>query len=199
MFGMLDQLKVAKAAVVGHDWGAALAWSMALTVPDRVAKLCVLSVGFPGGIFAADPRQRELSWYILFFQLPQAEECLMADNWALFRELTGKNANPQQVDEYVKRMSDPGALTAGLGWYRANFNAAWIAQTKPQPVLTKLPMPVMGVYSTKDAALTEAGMIQSEAVVESGKWQYERLEGIGHWMTLEAPDEVNRLLLDFLA
>jgi pimeloyl-ACP methyl ester carboxylesterase len=90
----------------------------------------------------------------------------------------------------------PGALTASFGWYRANAHPRTIIS--PPPRLPAVSSPVMGVWGAKDIALTERQMTGSAAYVE-GPWRYERLDGAGHWMQLDATNDLNALLLDFLA
>ena len=87
------------------------------------------------------------------------------------------------------------ALTPGLNWYRANLPPeSWIA---PPLQLPPVQAPTMGIWSTGDLALTEIQMTDSAENV-AGRWRYERLDGAGHWMQLDAPDRVNALLLDYL-
>jgi pimeloyl-ACP methyl ester carboxylesterase len=87
------------------------------------------------------------------------------------------------------------SLTPGLNWYRANVPpASWVGPPLPLPPVRA---PTMGVWSSGDFALTEVQMTDSAANV-AGPWRYERLDGPGHWMQLDAPDQVNSLLLDFL-
>jgi len=87
------------------------------------------------------------------------------------------------------------SLTSGLNWYRANLPPeSWIG---PPLQLPPVQAATMGVWSTGDFALTETQMIDSAENV-AGKWRYERLDGPGHWLQLDAPDQVNSLLLDFL-
>src|SRR5512142_786423 len=86
VLGILDSLGVSRAAVVGHDWGAALGWALAALAAERVDRLAALSVGHPSGYLTDSIRQRELSWYMLFFQfVGVAEEALARDDWALLR------------------------------------------------------------------------------------------------------------------
>ena len=88
-----------------------------------------------------------------------------------------------------------GSLTPGLNYYRANVNPeTWVG---PPMELPPVRAPTMGLWSSGDFALTETQMTDSAKSVV-GPWRYERLHGPGHWMQLEAPEEVNRLLLDFL-
>lgn len=190
--GILDACGVAKAHVVGHDWGAALAWTFASFVPERVDHLTALSVGHPGAFGAAGFAQREKSWYMLLFQFEDIAERWLSDNdWANMRAW-GRHPG---MDEVVADLSRPGALTAALNWYRANVHPrSWL---EPAIEFPPVQAQTMGVWSTGDFALEEAGMTASSAFV-SGPWRYERIEGAGHWMQLDAPAEVNALLLDFL-
>jgi len=192
VLGVLDRLAVERAHLVGHDWGAAIAWMTAALAPERVATLTALSVGHPAAFRGAGWGQRAKSWYMLLFQFRGIAERWLSD--ADFRNLREWSRHPD-IEEVVARLADPGALTASLNLYRAILSPeSLVAEpTKLPPV----PVPTMGVWSAGDLALTEEQMTGSTAYV-TGPWRYERLEGIGHWMPLEAPEAVNALLLDFL-
>jgi pimeloyl-ACP methyl ester carboxylesterase len=192
VIGVLDHLGVERAHVVGHDWGAALAWAFAAVVPDRVDHLVTLSVGHPSAFVAAGMKQRELSWYMLLFQYPDiAEQWLSADGWANFREW----CHHPDADAVIADLERDGSLTPALNYYRANIPPE--SYVAPPLELPAIQAPTMGVWSSNDFALVEAQMADSSKFV-AGPWRYERLDGPDHWMQLEAPDEVNRLLLDFL-
>jgi pimeloyl-ACP methyl ester carboxylesterase len=194
---ILDALGIERAAVVGHDWGAALAWLLASAfAPARVERLAVLATGHPEAYRNGGPRQRQLSWYVLLFQFEGvAERWLSIDDWANFREFCGGPDGYADVDAAIADLSRPGALTACLDWYRANMSP----ETLVSPPLNLPPVrcPTLGIWGTEDLALTEAQMRDSAAYVK-GPWRYERLDGCGHWLQLEAPDRINALLLDFL-
>jgi pimeloyl-ACP methyl ester carboxylesterase len=193
VLGILATLGVDRASVVGHDWGAALGWTLAAFAPDRVERLAVLSVGHPAGYFTDAIPQREKSWYMLFFLFPGvAEEALPRDDWALFRTWL---RNQGDVDRYIADLSRPGALTAALNWYRANLSAEAFGQATPMP-LPEVGCPVLGVWSDGDVHCGEAQMLASSERV-SGPWRYERIEGASHWIPLDAPQAVTRLLLEF--
>ena len=191
VMAILAELGIPKAHVVGHDWGAALAWALASLVPGQVDHLVTLSVGHPA-TFRRTPRQREKSWYMLLFQFPGiAEEWLSADGWARTRQWSGH----PDAEAVLAELQASGSLTPGLNWYRANVPPrSWV---DPPPALPPILAPTMGIWSSGDFALTEEQMTGSARYVE-GPWRYERLEGPGHWVQLEAPGEINRLLLDFL-
>jgi pimeloyl-ACP methyl ester carboxylesterase len=191
VMAVLGDLGIARAHLVGHDWGAALAWGIASLAPDTVDHLAVLSVGHPA-TFRRTPLQREKSWYMLLFQFAGiAERWLSDNNWENFRSW-GRHPDADQV---IADLEANGSLTPGLNWYRANVGPeTWV---EPALRLPPVQAPTMGIWSTGDIALTEVQMTDS-AENTAGPWRYERLDGPGHWMQLDAPDEVNALLLDFL-
>jgi pimeloyl-ACP methyl ester carboxylesterase len=190
VLGVLDDLGIQRAHVVGHDWGAALGWVLASLVADRVDQLAVLSVGHPSG-FLRTLEQREKSWYMLLFQFEGvAEHWLSDDEWANFHEWS-RHPDPA----VTTRLEADHSLTPALNYYRANLSPqTWIA---PPVALAPVAASTMGIWSTGDMALTEVQMTDSRAHV-TGPWRYERVEGAGHWLQLEAPDRVNELLVDFL-
>jgi pimeloyl-ACP methyl ester carboxylesterase len=191
VLAIMADLNIARAHLVGHDWGATLAWRLAVLAPGRVDHLAVLSVGHPATI-RRTLRQREKSWYMLLFQFPGiAERWLTEDNWANFRAW----ARHPDADQVISELESAGSLTPSLNWYRANVPPdTWV---DPPPRLPPVQAPTMGVWSTGDFALTEIQMTDSAQNV-AGPWRYERLDGPGHWIQLEAPEQVNALLLDFL-
>lgn len=189
---LMDALGVERAHVVGHDFGAGIAWLMGSVEPARVNKLAVLSVGHPGAISRPLFKQMQLSWYTFFFQFAgTAEAALAKDDWSLFRAWL---ASSPDMDRSIEAMSRPGALTAGLSWYRANMRPEIWGTEIPFP---EVPVATMGIWSSGDFALTEEQMTDSVQYC-SGPWRYERIEGAGHWMQLDKPAEINALLLDFL-
>ncbi len=191
VIGVLDALDISTAHLVGHDWGAALAWIVASVQPDRVGKLVVLSVPHPRA--PATIRQREMGWYQLFFQFENtAEATIQHNDWALFRQFLRNNGD---VDRYIEDLARPGALTASLNWYRAN-----LAPRPPGSGGFSMPpvkAPTLGIWSTGDHYLDGARMETSGEFVE-GPWRYEVIDGASHWIPLDAPDRLNELLLEWL-
>lgn len=199
MTDLLDQLAIEQAAVVGHDWGAALAWHMAMTAPARVSKLVTLSVGCLGTYFASGDlaecmRQRAMSWYMLWFQFkPAAEEALSANDYAMLGVF---GEPPEQTAKWKAGLSRPGALTAALNWYRANLKPEMFAVFEPLE-LPILQIPVLGVYR-EEGYCGESQMKASERYVAPGLWTYKKLSGFGHFIPREAAEELTPLLVDFL-
>ena len=121
MINLLDNAGIEQAHLVGHDWGASVAWAMALTNPHRVHSLTALSVGHPNAWEAGGAEQLRRSWYMFLFQFEGvAEELLVKDDWAMFRALADDHS---ELTAWIADLSRPFALTASLNWYRANARA----------------------------------------------------------------------------
>jgi pimeloyl-ACP methyl ester carboxylesterase len=190
---LLDALGVDRANVVGHDFGAGVAWAFAALVPSRVERLAVLSVGHPNTYREPSVEQREKGWYQLLFQFTGvAEELIVRDDWKLFRQFLRAHGD---LERYLVDLARPGALTAALNWYRANTAPRReLEHRRPFPTVAA---PTMGVWSSGDDYLTEEPVLASENYV-IGAWRYERIDDASHWLQLDAPERVNELLLDFL-
>jgi pimeloyl-ACP methyl ester carboxylesterase len=188
---ILDELELERVQLVGHDWGAAVAWLVAAFAPLRVERLVAMSVGHPNASRERSIEQREKAWYQLLFQFPAAEELLMRNDWELFRQLLRGDGD---VGRYLSDLERPGALTAGLNWYRANL--APHLELQERPPVPAVAAPTLGIWSSGDHYLTEERMLRSAEHVTGG-WRYERIEA-SHWLQLDGRDRVNELLLGFL-
>ena len=185
VLGIMDSLGIERAHLVGHDWGALLGWLLAGTRAERFKTFTAVSVGHPRAYARAGFAQLLRAWYIGLIALPGvAERVLSARDWYLFR----KAARHRDADDWIADVSRPGRLTARLNWYREN---AFKPGTK-----TRTSLPVLGIWSSDDPALTEAQMTGSAKFVE-GPWRYERLDGVGHFIPLDEPERLSALLLDF--
>jgi pimeloyl-ACP methyl ester carboxylesterase len=193
--GLLDQAGVDRAHVVGHDWGAFIAWGLASFMPARVDRLVALSVSHPATYFGP-LEQYERSWYMLLFQFEGvAEQALQRDDWRLLRAWL---AGAKDLDVYLEQLARPGALTAGLNWYRANATPAvlfGLGEPTPWPPVYA---PTLGVWSSGDAYCGEHGFLGEQPHV-AGPYHYERIEDASHWIPLDQPERLNRLLLEFFA
>jgi pimeloyl-ACP methyl ester carboxylesterase len=189
--GILDALGVERAHVVGHDFGAVVAWIFGMLVPDRVETLTAISVGAPGGERRTIQQQRA-SWYMFAFQFEGiAEEWLMRDDWRVMHEWL-EDRYPD-IELAKQELSRPGRLTAALNWYRSMVRPEVLLGGGPPP-LPQVKARTLGVWSDLDIALTESQMTSSERMVASD-WRYERIDGVGHWIPLEAADRLSELLL----
>lgn len=193
--GILDSLEIEKCRLIGHDWGAAVAWIYTVFDAARIEKLVAISVGHPAAFRSGGMDQRAASWYMYIFQFHGiAEELLERNDWRWFREWIDWLGGGD-IDRYVEGLSRPGALTAGLNWYRANAPpGSLLAEV---PALPPVEVPTLGIWSTGDRALTEEQMVESSKYVSS-EWRYERFDGCGHWIPLHRPEELNSLILGFL-
>jgi pimeloyl-ACP methyl ester carboxylesterase len=195
---LMTALAVDRADVVGHDWGAQVAWALAGWHPDRVRSLTAVSVPHPAAYTVAyrtDPEQKERSGYIrLFWQEGKAEEVLLADDGRRLRRMLvggeGDSGVPTEaIDEYVAVLSAPGALTAALNWYRAMSSA-----DKVDPV----GVPTTYVWSDGDVAIGRTAAEACENYV-TGDYRFVELPGITHWIPEQAPDQLTAAILDRIA
>lgn len=187
---VLDALEVETAHVVGHGWGAAVAWLVASYLPHRVRTLTAVSVPHP--LVPPTPRQREMAWYQLFFQFEGVAEATITDqDWALLREWATEY---KDIDRAIENLSRPGALTSSLNWYRANLAPR---MPGPPPQVPPVMVPTLAIWSDGDRYLDGARVRASREFV-SGPWQYEEIAGASHWIPLDAPDLLNELLLRWL-
>lgn len=182
--------------LVGHDWGAAVAWQVAGRHASRLRTLTVLSVPHPfafGRALAGEggSDQGSRSGYMDFFRSEGAAEAFLADGAAGLRNLYAMSGlGDVDVEPYVEVLTQPGAMQAALNWYVA---ADITAVEGLGPVTT----PTMFVWSTEDPALGREGAEWTAEYVE-GPYRFEVLEGVSHWIAEEAPDRLNALLLEHL-
>jgi pimeloyl-ACP methyl ester carboxylesterase len=188
---VIDALGGAKVTLVGHDWGAALAWAVALFRPDLVERLVVVSVGHPNAFRSAGLAQQIKSWYTLLFSYEGVGEGFLRKNdYEVLRHWTGH----PRPDDVIAELERDGQMTAHLKWYRANLAPdAFIVEPTP---LAPVQVPVLGVWSSGDFALTEVQMQNSDSYCAKG-FTYLRLDGYGHWVPLEAPNELAHAIVDF--
>ncbi|WP_026917679.1 alpha/beta fold hydrolase [Gordonia shandongensis] len=178
VIGILSQLNISYSMLVGHDWGAIVAWQLAARYPDRFTGLVAVSTGHPSALrdaLAAGDDQRNRSSYIKDFIADGAQEKLAARDGVLLRR-AGVPA-----DELTSILQ-PGALTGPLNWYRANFTGDVAATLECPPV----EIPTTMVWSDNDAALGRAQAEMSGRYVYSD-FRFSVLEGVDHWIPEKAP------------
>jgi pimeloyl-ACP methyl ester carboxylesterase len=194
---LMTALDVPRADVVGHDWGANVAWTLAAWHTDRVRSLTAVSVPHPAAFTAAwrsDPEQKERSGYIrLFWQAGKAEQVLLQDGARRLRRMLTADRHSgipaEAVDEYVAVLSAPGALTAALNWYRAMSSG-----TAVEPVS----VPTTYVWSDSDAAIGRTAADGCARFV-SGDYRFVELPGVTHWIPEQAPEQLATAVLDRIA
>ena len=197
----LDVLALADVAgaeqfdVVGHDWGAGVAWELASRHPRRVRTITSLTVPHPRAMVDAALRSSQLlhSWYMLFFQLPWVPETAMRMAGAdrAVRALERDGLDPVTAKRYAARMHDQKAMTGALNWYRAiPFGA--------RSPMSKVEVPTLYVYAERDRYLTRFAAERTARYV-TGPYRFEVLEGTTHWVPTVAADRVSKLIREHLA
>ena len=198
--GIIKAFGRSGAHVAGHDWGAIVAWFFAGRHPEMTKTLTALSVAHPDALAEAsreDQDQRERSRYVaLFLQEGKAERLLAEESYRRVRAMFARpipDAVPLSVVEHFTRsLSRPGRLTAALNYYRANLGkggGAWAALTQELRITT----PTVLLWGDQDPALGRRA-VEATARHVDGPYRLEVLEGAGHWLQFERPDEVSRSL-----
>lgn len=201
--GLIHACGAERAVVVGHDWGAGVAWQFAMLYPAMVERLAILNVPHPLRMLRAlaTPRQLLKSWYMFFFQLPWLPQAaIRAGNYLLLRQVLRTDPvrrdafTSVDIERYVAAAAQPGALTGSINYYRALF------RQNPQAAISqirRIDAPVLVIWGEQDRYLG------SELAQPDPRWvpqaRVERLPNASHWVHLDQPEEVNRLLLEFLS
>jgi pimeloyl-ACP methyl ester carboxylesterase len=192
VLALLDDRGLQRAHVVGHDWGGAVGWGLAGGHPHRVSTLTVLSTPHPSAMIAAmtSSTQPLASWYMAAFQLPVLPEAVVGRSMA--RSLHRSGLPREDAERYERRMSEPGALTGALAWYRAlPFSAGPLSAGGSIPSSR---VPTTYAWGRRDFALKRRAAELTARYVE-GPYRFEVLEA-GHWLPERRPSEVADLVLD---
>ena len=200
IIGLIDALEYEKVNLVGHDWGAVVAWTLAIKYPQRLHKLSIMNVPHPAVMkrfLTRDLEQLRRSWYVFFFQLPWLPEAgLRAENWrGAERALRGSGKlhtfTKEDVVKYKEAWSQPGAMTAMVNWYRAV-----IRHQPPMPQDVRVKVRTLMMWGMKDVALTHRMARPSMDYVDEGNLIL--FPEATHWVQHDAAEEVNHYLIDFI-
>lgn len=212
IFALGDALGIDRFALVGHDWGGAIAWAAAIRGNPRITRLGIVNSPHPlifQKSLIEDERQRAASQYMRAFREPGLEKFVETIGFEAFFDKSFRNhvdpaiipAGERQI--YIDQWSRPGALTAMLNWYRASQIIVpppgitvdipdWVVRTFP-----KIKVPVRVIWGLEDKALLP---VQLKGIGEVGDdVEVFPLEGVGHFAPWEAPDQVAAGLKPFLA
>ncbi|MFE6924444.1 alpha/beta fold hydrolase [Nocardia sp. NPDC057663] len=192
MVALIREIDRGPVHLVGHDWGAMVAWSLAGARPDLVRSLVTVSVPHPGAyvrsLVSSDQLAR--SYYMGLFQLPVLpERLLLARPELLDRALAGTGMAPDAIARVHSEIVDTGALTGALNWYRALLLAG------PRAVSAPVRIPVTHVWSSGDTALTRRGAELTERYV-TGDYRLVVIDGASHWLPEERPQELAEIIVD---
>lgn len=203
--GLIDAAGQAKATVIGHDWGAVVAWWLAATYPTRLNRLVCLNVPHYAimlRFLRSSPRQLLRSWYAGFFQLPWLPEWLTErGNWWLMTRALQRTSRPgtfsqADLDSYRQAWSQTGltgntAFRTMVNWYRA-----FAQQRPPLPIHEQITVPTLLIWGAQDAFLIREMAQPSIDLCVDGRLIF--LETATHWVQHEEAPTVNRLLIEFL-
>ena len=200
VIGLMDAAGEEKAFVVGHDWGAAVAWWVAAKYPARVARMVVINVPH-GAVLTKHLRrnftQMRKSWYMFFFQLPWLPESLARlKNWNMHAKAL-KNSSRHgtftnnDLDIYRQAWSQPKANTSMLNWYRA------VMQKPPtSPENLRITVPTLLIWGAQDKFLGRELAQPSIDLCDDGRLVF--FEEATHWVQHEEAGRVNELIDTFL-
>jgi pimeloyl-ACP methyl ester carboxylesterase len=198
VLAVADSLGIDRFDLIGHDWGGMVAWAVAGLHPDRLKSLTVLStphpLAFGAALSAEGGDQQQRSGYITIFrEVGVAERALLGEDGSgdgLRMMFGASGLATDDVEVFVKVMTEPGAMTAALNWYRAT-------EIDQISAVGEIRVRTMYIWSTDDIALgREAAEATGQYV--TGPYRFEILEGVSHWIPETAPESVNSLLVDFL-
>jgi len=216
--GLADHFRGGKKFIlVAHDWGGALAWAFAMAHPEYLERLIIINAPHPiifQKLLANDPEQQQASQYMLLLRSPNAEMQLSTGNYAflvqiVLRELLSSGKlNEADKEEYIKAWSQPGALTGGLNYYRANevgppappevekeIGASGV-KFSLDPALGIVRVPTLVIWGEKDMALTVRNLDGLEKLVP--QLTVKRVPDGSHWVIHEKPAEVNAYIRAFI-
>ena len=206
----IDHMNEQKAHLIGHDWGAAIAYVAGAQAPERFSSLTAITaphIARATRIIRNVPRQMLLSWYMMFFQLRGiSETAVRRNNWSLIRTLWKNWAPGYQLPQsewelMLKQFDQPGAVRAALSYYRQN--------TSPGVFLGWRNLGLKSLKSVPVRSLVICGMddgcfdhriydhVFSPEDFPEGI-RIAKIEGAGHFPHQEKPEEINSMLLDWL-
>ena len=205
VIGLIDTVSREKAIVIGHDWGAAVAWHLATRYPERVEKLGILNVPHPAVMIQTlrtSLTQLRKSWYMFFFQIPWLPEWGLGRNHAQgAAELLRRSGKPctfteEDLTAYRKAWNQPGALTAMINWYRSALRTGFGDGLKVSRELPRIMVPTLMLWGKQDVALSFEMAQASIDLCENG--ELVTFEDATHWVQHDQADEVNQQLLRLL-
>ena len=206
-----------KFVLVGHDWGGAVAWAFAIAHPEMLDQLVIVNAPHPGvfaRLLASDPKQQQASQYMLMFRSPQAEQMLSANNYetlvniVLGAGLKSGVFTEEDKQAYIKAWSQPGALTGGLNYYRANRvgpppagQTAQENQTSTgnfaiDPAALTVKVPTLVIWGEKDTALLTGNLDGLDQFVP--RLTIQRIPDGTHGVIHEKPQQVDGYIRDFI-
>jgi pimeloyl-ACP methyl ester carboxylesterase len=190
VFGLMDAMGWERAHLIGHDWGAAAGWAAVDIQPERVLSwvpMAVPHIKAFGTAIRENEDQRQKSGYIQFFQqVGTAEAALSANDFQALRDLYKDTHSPEEIEEYISVLSEEGALTAALNWYRGTLGIQ--PERGEGREWGSVATPTLHIWGKRDVAI---GRDATLACRQHMTGPYELLElDCGHWIVQEALDQI---------
>ena len=207
ILAVIESLDTGPVHLIGHDWGAAVAYVAAAAAPERFKSLTVMAVPHAGR-FAREglriPKQLRLSWYMGFFNIPWFSDWVVQrQDYAFIRKLwrdwsPGWQPEPGVLDSVIQALSQPGVRSAALGYYRAALSIKALlvsAEEAHYPV----PVPTLALSGERDGCIASEVFEQLMVAQDFPKGlTFSRIAEAGHFLHQEQPEQVNREILDWL-
>ena len=203
--GLIDHFGASQAAVVGHDWGATVAWAVAQRFPERVSKLAVMQVP-PAAVWRKNMSLHQVlrSWYMFLFQLPRIPEWMITrkNMAAIERAFTNSvirkgSFSATEIETYKEALRQPGAITSAINYYRANINRLASRASKSAASNDRTRVPTLFIFAEQDLAILPE-TVRGVAEYVDAPFRELRIKDSGHWVQNEAAQEVNAALIEFL-
>lgn len=190
--GVIDTLGIDKFYVEGGDRGSLPLWMLAAFHPDRVIAMISENVSHLNGFFTSGLDQKRRSWYMYFFQFNAASDALRDDNWALLKAFFDFHPD---LDDMISDFERPNGLEgAFLNWYRANIHPDNAPKSDPLPNTT---VPLLQLYSNNDPYIGPEQLATGQQFIDA-PITMKRIDGAGHFIARNAPDEFNAAVIEFL-
>ena len=207
ILAVIESLDTCSVHLIGHDWGAAVAYVATSAAPERFKSLTVMAVPHAGR-FAREglriPKQLRLSWYMGFFDIPWLSDWVVQrQDYAFIRKLwrdwsPGWQPEPGVLDSVIQTLSQPGVRSAALGYYRAALSIKALlvsAEEAHYPV----PVPTLALSGERDGCIASEVFEQLMVAQDFPKGlTFSRIAEAGHFLHQEQPEQVNREILDWL-
>jgi pimeloyl-ACP methyl ester carboxylesterase len=207
ILAVIESLDTGPVHLIGHDWGAAVAYVATSAAPERFKSLTVMAVPHAGR-FAREglriPKQLRLSWYMGFFNIPWLSDWVVQrQDYAFIRKLwrdwsPGWQPEPGVLDSVIQTLSQPGVRSAALGYYRAALSIKALlvsAEEAHYPV----PVPTLAFSGERDGCIASEVFEQLMVAQDFPKGlTFSRIAEAGHFLHQEQPEQVNREILDWL-
>ena len=199
--GLIDASGRKQVFLIGHDWGAAVAWAVANKYPERLLKMVILNVPHPAVMvkfLRSSFAQLRKSWYMFFFQLPWLPEYLSRlRNWNAVIQVLIKSSRPgtftqTDIDTYRQAWAQPKAFRSMINWYRS-----MVQKRSETPANPRITVPTLLIWGAQDQALGREMAQPSIDLCDEGRLVF--IEDATHWVQHEEAGRVNQLIKAFLA